>query len=125
MAVFVDEHGLSVDGVHQKLVRGGEAALGLQVEAGETLVVEYALGGFVAIQGNDVASAVSTAGGFPGRCSSVPRTPAGGELWARQAAAREAESTSAAGRIASILVECRIGLAPVRPHSASAVGCVG
>src|ERR1035441_8925008 len=52
-------------------------------------------------------SAVSTAGGFPERCSSVPRTAAGG-LWARQAAARQPDSKNAPSRIAFILAEWRV-----------------
>jgi hypothetical protein len=86
------------------LVRGGEVPLGFQVEAGETLIVEHALGGFVAVQENDVM-----AGGLDGGRLSRGAAAACRErsrlwgLWARQATARQADSRSAAGRIAFIL----------------------
>lgn len=57
----MDEQRTGVDGIDQKLLRGGEVTLGFEVEAGEARVVQNSFGGGVAIQGDQMVM-----GGFDG-----------------------------------------------------------
>ena len=84
----------------------GEVAFGFQVETGQTLIVEHALGGFVAIERNDVVI-----GGLDGRrfAGALQQRAANGggleESGPGRLPARQPDSRSAAGRITFILVE--------------------
>ena len=99
MAVLVNEHRACVDGIHQKLIRRREVALGFQVEARQALIVQHAFGGVVAIERDDVVIGCLRAGALPARCTRMPRTLTALGPSAKPATARQPISMSQRSRI--------------------------